>query len=227
MADTKRVATTRPESRRGMTKGQIREERRGRSRGRARRKRSILMFGGVIFALVFILALVFPNFNRNNTGGGLRGVNTGGFIDIDVDYGAPHIPGNAYFTDGYPVVPATSGPHWAGRTTPANISSPARWGVYEQAIPDEVLLHNLEHGGIGIHYDCEGGCPEIVQALDDIIPRNTAQFIMSPYVNMPKKITITAWRHHLYLDEVDEDLIRKFIDEYQDRAPESVPTNLY
>ncbi|MAZ14564.1 MAG: hypothetical protein CL754_05440, partial [Chloroflexi bacterium] len=77
------------------------------------------------------------------------------------------------------------------------------------------------------HYDCEGGCAEIVQALDDIIPRNNSQFILSPYVNMPSKIAITAWRHHLYLDEVDEDLIRQFIDEYQDRAPESVPGNQY
>jgi len=40
---------------------------------------------------------------------------------------------------------------------------------------------------------------------------------------MPSKITITAWRHHMYLDEFDEELILQFIDEYQDRAPESVP----
>lgn len=226
MADTKRVASTRPESRRGMTKGQIREERRTRSRSRARRKRSILMFGGIIFAIVFILALVFPNSNSNNTGG-LRGVNSGGFVEIDVDDGAGHIPENTYFSGTYSVVPATSGPHWAAATTPANISAPARWGVYETALPNEVLIHNLEHGGIGFHYDCDGGCPDIVQALDDIIPRNPLQYIMSPYVNMPERIAITAWRHHIYMDEVDEDLIRRFIDEYQDRAPESVPSNLY
>jgi len=210
-----------------MSKGQIREERRSRSRSRARRKRSILMFGGILFALVFISALVLsPNLSPR-TADGLRGVNTGGFIEIDVDQGAGHIPGNAPNPDSDAVVPATSGPHWAGATTPAGVSAPARWGSFRQILPDEVLLHNLEHGGIGIHYDCEGGCPEIVQALDDIIPRNNSQFMMSPYVNMPSKIVITAWRHHLYLDEVDEDLIRQFIDEYQDRAPESVPGNLY
>jgi hypothetical protein len=185
------------------------------------------MFGGILFALVFISALVLsPNLSPR-AAGGLRGVNTGGFIEIDVDQGAGHIPGNAPNPDSYAVVPATSGPHWAGATTPAGVSAPARWGSFRQILPDEVLLHNLEHGGIGIHYDCEGGCPEIVQALDDIIPRNNSQFMMSPYVNMPSKIVITAWRHHLYLDEVDEDLIRQFIDEYQDRAPESVPGNLY
>lgn len=209
-----------------MTRGQIREERRGRSRARARRKRTFLMFGGILFALVFISALVLsPNLSPGNSG--LRGVNTGGFIEIDVDEGAAHIPGNAPYADAYAVVPATSGPHWAGATTPDGVPAPARWGRYDARLRDEVLIHNLEHGGIGLHYDCPDGCPAIVQALDDILPRNPSLYIMSPYPNMPGKIAITAWRHHLYLDEVDEDQIRKFIDEYQDRAPESGPQNQY
>lgn len=181
------------------------------------------MFGGILFALVFISALVLSPNLTPQTGGGLRGVNTGGFIEIDVDDGAAHIPGNAPNSSGYSVVPATSGPHWAGAITPAGVSAPARWGRHDQELPDEVLIHNLEHGGIGLHYDCEDGCPALMQALDDIMPRNPSQFIMSPYPRMPQKIAITAWRHHLYLDEFDEDLILQFIDEYQDRAPESVP----
>ncbi|MCH8230520.1 MAG: DUF3105 domain-containing protein [Chloroflexi bacterium] len=227
MTDKERIATTRPESRRGMSRGQIREERRTRSRSRARRKRSLLMFGGILFALVFISALVLSPNLTPRTGGGLRGVNTGGHIELDVDDGAFHIQGNAWHTGTYSVVPATSGPHWIGPTTPAGFPAPARWGPYEQALPNEILIHNLEHGGIGLHYDCDDPCPELVQALDDIIPRNSSQFILSPYVNMPQKIAITSWRHHLYLDEVDEEEIRKFIDEYQDRARESVQTNLY
>ena len=209
-----------------MTRGQIREERRDRSRARARRKRSLLMFGGIIFALVFISALVLsPNLNpRTST---LQGINTGGFIEIDVDQGTSHIPGNAPNTEPYLFTPATSGPHWVGPTTPVGVPSPARWGQYEQILPDEVLIHNLEHGGIGFHYDCAEACPELVQALNDIIPRNPSLFILSPYPNMPNKIAITAWRHHMYLDEVDEDQIRQFIDQYQDRAPESGPQNQY
>jgi hypothetical protein len=50
---------------------------------------------------------------------------------------------------------------------------------------------------------------------------------MSPYPGLPSKIAITSWRHHIYLDEVDVDEIRKFIDEYQDRAPEQVYQNQY
>jgi hypothetical protein len=225
MADIKRKATTRPESRRGMTKGQIREERRNRSKGRARRKRSLLMFGGILFAIVFIAAIVIPsNFGAQNNSGG---VNSGGYLEIDTDDGRSHIEGNTPHTEGYSVVPATSGAHWAGATTPLGIPSPARWGRYDAVIPDEVLIHNLEHGGIGLHYDCAEECPEIVAALDDLMPRNPSQYIMTPYPGLPSKIAITAWRHHIYLDEVDVEEILKFIEEYQDRAPEQVYQNQY
>nr|MBC8452962.1 DUF3105 domain-containing protein [Chloroflexota bacterium] len=58
-------------------------------------------------------------------------------------------------------------------------------------------------------------------------PRNPSQYIMSPYPGLPSKIAITSWRHHLYLDEVDVEEIRRFIDEYQNRAPESLQQNQY
>jgi hypothetical protein len=225
MADKKRKATTRPDSHRGMTKGQIREERRKRSQARARRKRSLIMFGGILFAIVFIAALVLPsNFSSQNTGGG---VHSGGHIKIDPDDGRGHILPDTPRTKDYSVIPATSGEHWASSTTPLGIPSPARWGRYEAVIPDEILVHNLEHGGIGFHYDCENECPEIVAELDDLIPQNPSQYIMSPYPGLPSKIAITAWRHHIYLDEVDVDEILKFIEEYQDRAPEQVYQNPY
>jgi hypothetical protein len=222
MADIKRKATTRPESRRGMTKGQIRAERRVRSRTRQRRKRFLLGFAGLLFAIVFITALVIP---RNTQSTNVQGVNTGGHIALDSDDGRSHIDDNTSQGGPYSVVPATSGDHWFGASTAAGISSPARWGRYTEAIPDEVLIHNLEHGGIGLHYDCEEECPDIVSELNDILPSNPSQYIMSPYSGLPGKIAITAWRHHLYLDEIDVDQIREFIAEYKDRAPESVPGN--
>ena len=105
--------------------------------------------------------------------------------------------------------------------------SPARWGIYEEFLPDEVLIQNLEYGGVGFHYDCPDACPEDVQALLDLIPAIPSQYIMSPYPGMPSKFVITAWRHHLYLDEVDEDAILEFVEEYKDRAPESVAGNSF
>ena len=129
---------------------------------------------------------------------------------------------------GYGVLPAG----WSWRVggsavPPAGVPAPARWGVYDTPLPDEVLIHNLEHGGIGLHYDCPDGCDELVQQLEDFLPRNKSQFILSPYSGMETRLAITAWRHHLYLDEFDEERVQEFVDAYQDRAPESVPGNSF
>ena len=89
------------------------------------------------------------------------------------------------------------------------------------------MIQNLEVGGIGFHYYCPEECPEIVSELRDIIPIDSSQYIMSPHSYMPKKIAITAWRHHLLLDNVDIEKIKLFIDEYQDRGPQTIRYNLY
>jgi hypothetical protein len=195
------------------------------------RRRAFYIAGGSLLAVVFILSLTvgglggaFGN-NAGQTGTG-GGVNTGGPVPLDQYAGDTHIPAGQSGT-GYGQRPATSGPHWFQSETPAGVPSPARWGDYDFPLPDEVLVHNLEHGGIGLHYDCPDGCNEIVALLEDLIPGNSSLFILSPYSGMESKIAITAWQHHLFLDEFSEEQITHFINAYQDRAPESVPGNSF
>ena len=216
-----------------MSRSQIRAERRARSQGRKRRRRRLIIAGGSVIALVLIAALLVGPGLTPNRGSGDQplGLNTGGHIPLDVDDGREEIePGG--IRGPYSVIPATSGPHWRtlplpGEDSVAPHGSPARWGVYDEFLPDEVLVQNLEYGGVGFHYDCPDGCPDDVQALLDLIPTNPSQYIMSPYPGMPSKFAITAWRHHLYLDEVDGEAIRKFVEEYRNRAPESVLGNSF
>lgn len=219
-----RVATQRPEDRRGMSKTDIREIKRERSRSRKGRRRMYITIGASVFAAIFIAGLVLPGVinSRQNK---LAGLNTGGPVPIAADEGRGHTaPGEAHSP--YATKPATSGPHWqTAPTTLAPYGSPARWGFYDEPLPDEVLIHNLEHGGVGMHYDCSDGCDDLVKQLKDLVPSSKSQFIVSPYPGMPKKIAITAWRHLMYLDEFDQEKIIEFIREYQDRAPESVPGN--
>ena len=55
--------------------------------------------------------------------------------------------------------PGTSGPHWA---------IPAEWGIYSEPLPEERIVHNLEHGGIGIHYS-ESLDGSSVAAIEEIV----------------------------------------------------------
>ena len=224
-----RKATTRPESRRGMSRGAIRAERRARSEGRKRRKRMLWYVLAVVLSAAFIASLLVP--------GGLRSaarnrvtspINTGGPVPIQPDDGRQHLVAGEHWSGKYSTRPATSGPHW--QTVPTSAApdgAPARWGAYDHVLPDEVLIHNLEHGGIGLHYNCPDGCPELAKQLTGIAGPNPALLIVSPYPNMDHKIAITSWRHVLYLDEFDEAKVRAFVDAYQDRAPESAPQNQF
>ncbi|SVC28809.1 uncharacterized protein METZ01_LOCUS281663, partial [marine metagenome] len=100
-------------------------------------------------------------------------------------------------------------------------------------LPNEILVANLLHGGIGLHYDCsrydvdattikEGGesCKKLIEFLSSLIPPSASQYLMTPYSAMDEyPIMITGWRHHLKLMEIDEEKIIEFIRAYQDRAP--------
>lgn len=211
-----------------MTRGAIRAERRTRAHGRKRRKQLLIYTGVLLLAFAFIASLLVPGGLQDATQQARSNqINTGGPVAVAPDDGRAHI--DAGVRGGpYSTTPATSGRHW--QTPPVSAAqdgSPARWGVYDRFLPDEVLIHNLEHGGIGLHYDCSDACPELVEQLKGIVGRNPALFIVSPYPDMGTRIAVTAWRHLMVLDEFDERKIREFIEAYQDRAPESVPQNLF
>lgn len=105
--------------------------------------------------------------------------------------------------------PPTSGPH------APNI---AAWGVKTEPVANWQQIHNLEDGGVIVHYNCPDGCPEIVEQLNDImrdIDRSFEQMILQPYPDMEHTIALTAWTRMLTMDEVNEDEIRDFINEYR------------
>ena len=220
-------ASTRPARRKGMTKSQIREERRQKSNSRKRRRRTLLMSGVIVIAIFFIASLVvspgLDSQDQNSPDG--KGLNTSGHISLDPDDGRDHIEPDNFSNFQYSVKPATSGPHWYSPVTPVDLPSPARWGIYESILPDEILVSNLENGGIGLHYNCPEGCDEIITQFEDLVPRDPKFYIVSPYPDMTSKLAVTSWRHHLFLDEFNKEEILKFINEYQDRSPQSIPSN--
>ena len=131
---------------------------------------------------------------------------TGEFVDEPPGYetrGTAHIQRDEPHPP-YSSVPATSGWHYF------DAGAPAGWGVHQEALPDEVLVHNLEHAGVGVHYDCPDGCDELIAQLADIAGRYR-KVIMSPYPGMDTRIALTAWTYQDKFDEFDEDRVVAFI----------------
>ena len=119
----------------------------------------------------------------------------------------------------YNSVPATSGWHYGFPL------APAPWGVYDAVLPNQVLVHNLEHGGVGVHYDCPEGCEQLVAELTRVVEAAIEQgkkVVMSPYPAMSSTIALTAWTYFDGFDEFDDERTRRFISAHESSpvAPE-------
>jgi hypothetical protein len=115
----------------------------------------------------------------------------------------------------YNSTPPTSGWHYADQ-----VASP---GVHAEAIPNEVQVHNLEHGEIMVQYDCPSGCAETVSALERIVKSYPKKVLLAPYPGMGRPIALTSWGRLMYLDTPDEATIRAFVKAYKDKGPEFFP----
>lgn len=122
-----------------------------------------------------------------------------------------HVPDGQQVTN-YTTDPPTSGQHWG---------SVAPWGVHSEPVPNELQVHNLEHGGVVMQYNCDD-CPEIQAVLEEIANSCSVKLITAPRPGMEHTIAVTAWERILTLDEMDREQIDRFIDAYADKGPERI-----
>ena len=131
------------------------------------------------------------------------------------DLGREHLPvGQPY--DFYNSDPPTSGPHSA---------QAADLGVHAEPVPKEMLVHNLEHGGVAVLYNCsagvpldEAGCQALHDELAAIVQSNLSGrklVLMAPYAGLEHRIALTAWRTLDTSDEFDAARVQAFIDHYE------------
>ncbi len=99
-------------------------------------------------------------------------------------------------------------------------AAPASWGAYQQAIPDEVLVHNLDQGGIWLSYR-DADDKDTIQRLVDIVHRYPDHVILTYRPANDRPIAVAAWGHLLKLDVVDNRVILKFITRYIRQRPET------
>ena len=118
---------------------------------------------------------------------------------------SPHIP--IAETATYSTTPPTSGPHW-----PAT----AQCGIYDEELPDELVVHNMEHGNVVISHNLVD--PGEVRRLTEVahrLPNFNKWGILRPYSNIrPGTVAMTAWGVMEQLRGVDEGQIERFFEAY-------------
>jgi Protein of unknown function (DUF3105) len=99
---------------------------------------------------------------------------------------------------------------------------PATCGFYGTTSrpPDELMVHDLEHGAIWIAYQSDLPTAErdALRKLIGAQPKTTA----TPYDGLKTPLVLTAWGRQLGVDSLDDPRVMKFIDTYRnsDGAPE-------
>ena len=125
--------------------------------------------------------------------------------------GQEHLPlgtPNRYRTD-----PPVSGNHWPIWADP---------GRYTQAIPNEALVHSLEHGHIVIYIDrpnAEG--VRLLTLWANMYRGMWDGLVVVPRANLGTGVILTAWTKMLRLPDFDPAAAAAFIDQFRGRGPEN------
>lgn len=186
------------------SKAALREEKRKRAKKKQATKMftryavGILIVVGVIYGLVLMAKSTEPDSEDRSVSYNIQGRD-------HVAEGASHPPYNSN--------PPSSGWHYG---------SPTRGGFYSEPVPDEQVIHNLEHGDIWITYH-----PDISDAAKDELASFGGRYvIVSPREASDGDISLVAWGRVDTFDiengVIDETRIRDFIRRYDNRGPENV-----
>jgi hypothetical protein len=204
------------------------------ARQRARDRRNLFVIGGILgtaAAAIVIVALALNHAaqvaNQNRLP--FQAVSTLIGQQIPDEGTASHVPVSQTLT--YKFYPPTSGPHWG------QPDGPVPWqtiGTASTPLFEGQFVHNLEHGGIAILYNCPSGtdCTTLTNQLSNYV-RSLApveptygqiKMVMTPYSNgMTKKVALLAWHYVEFLDTYDQNAITQFYESHVDKGPEAVP----
>lgn len=124
--------------------------------------------------------------------------------------------------------PASSGPHYN------DSGAPTDWGVYTREVPEEVFVHNEEHGGIIVTYSPSLLAADQLKKLQQLFapPYSNQKFQPSRFILTPRSkdthaIELAAWTYTLNFDSYDEATLIQFYEQHVNKSPEAgaQPTN--
>lgn len=125
--------------------------------------------------------------------------------------GQRHLEGAEEFDD-YNSSPATSGPH---------AQQPAAWGPYgDETVPERVLVHNLEHGGVVIH--TKGLDRAQSTQVDELADSYRDGVVSQVNPEIDSSVVITAWTRKIECRQFDSAVVDSFIRQWCGRGPEKI-----
>ena len=136
---------------------------------------------------------------------------TDGPIRVEAMPSRDHFPSQMKITDvipeGYSTVPPTSGRHWGAWSD---------CGFYNHPLPDELLVHNLEHGNIIVSYNLASDAEvAALRAAVEAIPLAREFAIVRRYLAIPEgMVALTTWGVLDRMDGVDPERIARFFEDY-------------
>ena len=205
------------------------------ARQRARDRRNLFIIGGVLGGAalaILVIALYLNHQAQVASANRLTFQTVSGIVGTPVpDEGRNHIDPSTTWT--YKSYPPASGPHYSAQgiapvawQTIATSSTPLVEGQY---------IHNLEHGGVAILYNCPSGsdCTTLTNQLQNYVQNlapaepqfNEVKLVMTPYSRGmgTHKVALVAWDYIEFLDSYDKAEITRFYENHADKGPEQIP----
>jgi hypothetical protein len=194
-----------------MTRSSTRRSSSSRRTSAARRKSNTGTYIGVgVVVAILIAAIGFAVWRGASRNVGERIPDMGVSLHLPNAEDIPPVPYNSN--------PPTSGYHWGGGTAP--------WGILNEPVPDTLTVHNIEHGGIVIHYRQgldQARLDQLTGVARSLLEENPCVVMVPrPAEQLDTPIALTAWNYLMPLETVDEESIRAFFNAHIGRGPEAV-----
>ena len=174
--------------------------------------RALLLGGAAAFAaaLAAVVAVVVLTGGGNESPSPEQKLAAAGCtFETYPDQGNEHVESYEAETS-YNSSPPTSGPHHV---------RPVIWGGYAEPVPEVAEVHNLEHGGVIIHYGnaVDAATREQLRAFYDDSPN---AMLLAPLPKLGNKIALTAWTKLATCERFDEAAFSAFRSAYRGNGPE-------
>jgi hypothetical protein len=179
----------------------------------SKKRQQMFLTSTVILVISIVMAGIWAFIQPKQ--GGIDNLESNVHIDVETfkSEGRDHIEvGDP--TPSYKTFPPTSGSH---------STKIVDYGYYENPLPFELLVHNLEHGDIIIYYkpSVTNDTKEHLQYIGELTHKGSGVIVV-PNEKIEGEVVATAWTKRMILSTFNEEKIGKFINEFIYDGPEKL-----